>query len=248
MKKITCFFALFLVAFISNSFAQFEGKIDYHINEINDNGETDDSNTFTLFITSDRILISGEEAYSMAGSLETEGLLIRLDKEDFVLLTGDKQAMSISKAGITSFVNMFGNAEEMQEETDDVGISFENTGEMKTIEGYTAEKFVFMDEDEPNKKTVVWMTRDLDINWGMLAEPWGNSLRFFTGDNLPSGLIFEKGYFPVRMQHYEDETLKSEAVAEISSSAVDPSIVQISSDVTVKSLSQYMFQQMREEQ
>ncbi|MDZ7772133.1 MAG: hypothetical protein U5K31_05240 [Balneolaceae bacterium] len=39
---------------------------------------------------------------------QTEGVLVRLDFEDFVFLTGNDMALTISKADITSFTRMFG--------------------------------------------------------------------------------------------------------------------------------------------
>ncbi len=250
MKKLTCLLALFLMIFAANSYAQFEGKISYILYELDDSGEKEEEK-FTLFITPQRILVQSDEAFGMPGSFKTQGLLIRLDKKDFVFLTGDKTAMSITKSGITSMMNMFGAmAEQGQEEIEEdinSNFTFNNTGETDTFAGYDVEKFVFKPNDR-NEKVVLWMTNDINIHWGMLAEPWGESLSFMTDENVPKELVFQENYLPLRATFYEDGQIKGGMTAEIETTDIAREMVQISPDVQVRSLSEYMFQMMRQQQ
>ncbi len=249
MKKITCLLALFLTVFAANSFAQFEGEITYTLYEINDSGDREEEESFTAYITPQRILIQGEEAVNMAGHFKTGGLLIRLDKKDFVFLTGDTTAMKITKSGITSFMNMFGAMDDMKNESEETGdYTFKKTGETDDFGGYTAQKFIYKSNNGENNKVVIWMTRDININWGMLAEPWGNSMSFMTDKDLPFKLIKEEGYLPIRATFYEDGEISGGLSAAVKETDVAQSVVQIPPEVTVTSLSQYMFQMMRQNQ
>lgn len=248
MKKILLLPALFVLVFASNSFAQFEGKITYTFQEADEEGEQD-KEQFTAWFTPDRILLQADEAMSMAGSFKTEGLLIRLDKKDFVFMTGDKTAMAISKAGITSFMNMFGEMSEQgrePEEETQTDFSFEKTGDTKTINGYEAHKFVFKGNE--NEKGIIWMTSEIDINWGMLAEPWGDSVSFLTDESLPTEYIFEKGWLPLKATFYEGGQVSGRMTATVKEMNVAESMVSLAADVQVKNLSEYMFQIMRQQQ
>ncbi len=251
MKKFACLLTLLLTVFAANLQAQFEGKIIYTFYEMNDSGERDEEEYFTAYITPQRILIQSEESFSMAGSFKTEGLLIRLDKKDFVFLTGDTSAMKITKAGITSFMNMFGEMAKMEHEMEEdmkKDFTFKNTGEIETFGGYSAKKFVYKSNDEENGKAVIWMTQDININWGMLAEPWGDSVQFMTSGNWPTNSIFQKGYLPLRGTYYEDGKVAGGFSAVVKRTDLAQSMVQIAPEVTVKSLSEYLFQMMRQQQ
>lgn len=254
MKKIFFLPALFVLLFSTNSFAQFEGKISYTFQEIGENSEKD-KEKFSIYFTPDRILLQPDEAMNMAGSFKTGGLLIRLDKKDFVFMTGDKTAMTISKAGITSFMNMFG---EMAAETkkgaggseEDIkaNFTFEKTEETKTINGYEAHKFVFKSKGEESGKGIIWMTSEININWGMLAEPWGDSVSFLTNRDLPTKYIFEKGWVPLKAAFYEGGQVSGRMTTVVKETDIPKSMVRLSSDIQVRSLSEYMFQMMRQQQ
>jgi hypothetical protein len=179
------------------------------------------------------------------GNIKTEGVLIRLDFEDFVFLTGDDKAMQISKSDITSMMNMFGGGNDIDEDTD---INYEKTGETQTIKGYSTEKFVFREQDNQDDYAVVWMTRDLNINWGMLAESWGNQLDVKIYESLPTGLIFKEGYFPLKVETYDSGSLQMLTEAEeISKSSIAKAMVQIPSGVDVLSFQDYLFQRLSEQ-
>lgn len=246
-KRSPILLALFLI-FVSAdyTYAQFEGKVVYSSYEI-ESGEKVNKDRFTMFVTADRILLQGENSYNFMGDIKTEGVLIRLDFEDFVFLTGDEKALKISKTDITSMMNMFGDGGETKSDSD-LEIGYEKTGEAEMINGYSSEKFIFSEEDEPNDYVEVWMTRDLTVNWGMLAEPWGNDIDGMIDGDFPISLIFEDGYFPLRIEAYRDGELKSVTeTEEINESSIAKAMVQIPSGVAVLSLQNYLFQKLSEQ-
>lgn len=244
MKKLSVLFLLLFCFSLSQGFAQFEGKIVFNNYDIESGSREKGDDSFTMYITPDRMLVQGENSYNVQGNFKTEGLLIRHKERDFVFLTGDKTAMKITKEGITSFMNMFGDDTDQDVKKAESDFNYTRTGESKNISGYNAEKFVFTSDDSDDK-VEVWMTKGLDINWGILAEPWGDNLQFITSDELPFNLIFEEGYFPVAWHQYEDGELTESIEAEISSSPVASSVVEIASDIKVVSLQDYIFEQMR---
>lgn len=238
--------SLFLFMSADYSFAQFEGKVSYSSYEVKSSGEMKKNDNFTMYVTSDRILLQGDNSYDFMGNITTEGVLIRLDHEDFVFLTGDDKALQISKADITSMMNMFGS--ETSEKNRGADIGYKKTGETQTINGYTSEKFLFSENDDEDDYAEVWMTRELKINWGMLAEPWGDRVEGMVSGDFPITLIFEDGYFPVKISSYESGKLKTVTEAdEISASSIAKAMVQVPSGVSVLSFQDYLFQRLSEQ-
>lgn len=234
---------------ISTAVAQFEGQIVFDSYDVAENGTRQQNDQFTMYVTKDRILLEGEKKYNLMGSIKTEGILVRLDFEDFVFLNGEETALKISRKDITSMMNMFGsgstngNRNAVNEE-----INYEKTGENKTLKGYECEKFIFRDEEDPNEHAVVWMTRDLGINWGMLSESWGDNELNMLGDDLSFDLIFKDGYFPLMMEAYQSGELTGVTEASrISQSNIARAMVQIPSGVKVLSFQDYLFSKMSEQ-
>jgi hypothetical protein len=251
MKKATYFLsAVLLVAcFTQPASAQFEGKITYNSYEYSPEGSQEKQDEFTMYVTSDRILLQGEKKYDFMGSIQTEGVLVRLDFEDFVFLTGDEKALKISKADITSMMNMFDNGENASKEVADKGedINFERTNESTTIRGYKCEKFIFRDEDNENEHTEVWMTKDLQMNWGMLAEPWSGSAEALIS-SFPMDLVFKEKYFPVKVDVFRNDKMISRLEAtDINTSSIAKAIVQVPSGIQILSFQDFLFQKMSEQ-
>lgn len=247
MKKQSSLFFTLLLLFLTTDYAhaQFEGKVVYNSYEL-ESGEKVNRDRFTMFVTPDRILLQGDNSYDFMGNIKTEGVLIRLDFEDFVFLTGKDKALKISKMDITSMMNLFGgNSDEKGSDTE---INYERTGERENINGFDSEKFIFSDEENNGDYVTVWMTQDLKFNWGMLAEPWGDGVEGMISGDFPISLIFEEGYFPLRIESYQSGVLKTVTEAgEINESSIAKAMVQIPSGVSVLSLQNYLFQQLSEQ-
>ena len=251
MKKASYYLsAIVMVAcFTQPATAQFEGQISFTSYEYSAEGTEQKQDEFTMFLTPDRILLQGDKKYEFMGSIQTEGVLVRLDFEDFVFLTGDKKALKISKSDITSMMSMFNNGSSSESEAVEKGedINYERTNETNTIKGYHCEKFIFRDEENENEYSEVWMTKELNVNWGMLAEPWSGSAQAIV-NSLPMDLIFKEKYFPVKMDFFRNNKMVSRMEAtEISQSSVARAMVQVPSGVQVLSFQDYLFQQMSEQ-
>lgn len=250
MKKTTYYLSavLMVACFTQPVSAQFEGEITYSSYEYSGEGTEEGRDEFTLFITPERILLQGDKKYEFMGSIRTEGVLVRLDFQDFVFLTGDEQVLKISKSDITSMMNMFDNGQNPQkvaEETEDV--TYEKTGETASIQGYDCEKFIFREKEDENAYTAVWMTKGLKVNWGMLAEPWSGKADTII-NNFPMDLVFKDNYFPLRVESYENNNLVSRLEAtEVNASSVARAMVKVPSGVKVLSFQDYLFQKMSEQ-
>lgn len=248
MKKATYYVSAMLMAacFTQPAAAQFEGEITYNSYEYTEGNKTS-GDSFMLYITPERILLQGEKKYDFMESLKTDGVLVRLDSQDFVFLTGGDEALKIAKTDITSLMNMFNNGSNGGEALDeDYDIQQNRTGETQTIKGYRSEKFVFRDEEDPDQNySEVWMTNEIDVNWGMLAEPWGEDTDALISDDFPIDLVLKENYFPLKLEAYKDGKLTSALEAtEIKQASVDPAMTEVPSGVKVLSMQEYLFQKM----
>lgn len=225
--------------------AQFEGRILYDSYEVDASGEKRKGDRFTMHVTRERILLQGENKYDFIGSIQTEGVLVRLDHEDFVFLTGGTEALKISKADITAMMNMLGSDGKGETEPD---VTYRRTGEKKTIKGYDCEKFLFTDAGNPSRTSEIWMTKNVDINWGMLSGFLSHRTEELLGGDLPFNLIFEEGYFPLAIKSYRNGSLTGTMEAtEVSQSSVARAMVQVPPGVKVLSFQDYLFQKMSQQ-
>ena len=247
-KKFLAFSSvLFFLFSLSSVQAQFEGKIVFDSYEVSPDGSRKQIDQYNLFITNDRILLDGNKKYNVVGSIQTEGVLVRLDFEDFVFLNGEETALKISKQDITSMMNFFtnGNSENI---VDGEQLNYRKTGERKVIKGYSTEEFIFTDRDNSNDYAVVWMTDNLKVDWGMLSEKWGNADLDMLGEDLSFDLVFKEGYFPLLMEAYRAGELRElTEVSHISESSIARAMVQIPSGVKVLSFQDYLFSKMSEQ-
>lgn len=248
MKKATYYLSAMLMAacFTQPASAQFEGEITYNSYDYTAGGE-EKGDEFTLYITPERILLKGEKKYDFMESLKTEGVLVRLDSQDFVFLTGGNEVLKIAKTDITSLMNMFNNGNRTREALEeDYNIQQDRTGETQTIQGYQSEQFIFRDKADPdNNYSVVWMTKEIDVNWGMLAEPWGDNADALLSDDFPMDLIFKENYFPLKLEAYKNGDLTSALEAkDVNTSPIAPETVEVPSGIKVLSMQEYLFREM----
>lgn len=248
MKKLSLLTILFFSFSFGQAFAQFEGKIQINTYEMESGEKVKDDDSFTLFVTADRIFLTGDKGYKVRGQFEAEGIMVRQKEKDFVFLTGKDRAMQITKAGITSFINLFGGDTKGNGAQSESNIKVTNTGETKTVDGYVSEKFIITDKKNPQVHSEAWMTKGIDINWGILAESWSDNMQGFTGSDLPLNIIFDDGYFPIRWEQYKNDEMTLVSEAEVTKTDIARSMVEISPDVQIVNLQQYMIQQMRKNQ
>ncbi|MDZ7683142.1 MAG: DUF4412 domain-containing protein [Fodinibius sp.] len=133
----------------------------------------------------------------------------------------------------------------MAEKGDD--INYERTDDAATIKGYSCEKFIFYDKDNENSHTEVWMTKDLQVNWGMLAESWSGNAEAIIS-SLPTDLVFKEKYFPLKIEVFQNDKLTSRLEAtDVNESSVARAMVQVPSGVEVLNFQDYLFQKMSEQ-
>lgn len=220
--------------------AQFEGQISMDIFSTN-NGKTE-TNTLNLFSTPNRIFIQGEDDVNLANTFNSGGLLIRNDKKDFIVMMENNDALQVTKAEIEGLFKMLFSWESEPNTTEKDRINFNYTGKEKKINGYATTELQIFDNDDKSVVSV-WLTPEVDINWGMMAEPWQN----LSGDvdravnGLTRQAIFQGKNFPMLVEITKKG--KTETVMKVNSikkSPIAKAMVEVPTGVNIIGVFEFM--------
>lgn len=242
---------LFILAlsYSTSVFAQFEGQITMNLyGESNGQKEVSELN---LYATADRIMIKGEEDLTVMGQVNAGGLLIRNDMKDFVIMTEKDKALQATKAGIESIVEMMFSwaGESAASSSSEPETEYEFTDRTKTILGHETTELIIKSTEDPNSHLSVWLTPDIDINWGMLAEPWKGMPKSIDREinGMSQDVIFKGKNFPLMIEAVEgDEREMVMEVKNVNRSSIAKAMVEVPSGVTLISLQEYIFNMMME--
>lgn len=243
-------FALLFSMMASSVYAQFEGQITLNIYS-NDNGQVE-TNELNLYATADRIMINGEDQFDIMDNVTTDGLLIRNDQKDFILMTGENEALQVSKVEIEGMVEMLaswsGESESSSSNSPKTKYSFSDR--TKTILGFEAAEMIVQDAENPEKHLSVWLTPDIKVNWGMLGERWNNMPESIDREinGVAKEVIFTGQNFPLMIEAVEGESRSTiMEVSSVNESSVAKAMVEIPSGVSLMSFKDYVFRMMMEQ-
>lgn len=234
-----------------NAQAQFEGQISMDLYSY-DNDQMDTSE-LNLFVTGNRIMLKGEESFDLMDQMSTDGLLIRNDMKDFIVMTGNNKALQVTKVEIEGLVNMFSNwggNDPQGSSSKEVNTDYSFSDRTQTILGYEAAEMIVKDMDKPGKYLSIWLTPDIKINWGMLGEKWKNMPDNIDKEinGMSQQIIFKDRNFPLKIEAVEGNkrTLIMEAKM-VNESSIAKAMVEVPSGTVLMSFRDYIFQKMMEQ-
>ncbi|MCR9133304.1 MAG: DUF4412 domain-containing protein [bacterium] len=235
-------FAMF--SFSHTVHAQFEGQISMTIYN-QENGDITEENVVNLYITQERILIKGEDKINISdGMMEASGILIRSDMRDFVIMMGEKEALRFTKEeleGMFSMINMMSGGEMDKSDSD---MNYTYTNEVRTIEGLQATELRVYGKEQKNYLSI-WLTNDLDIDWGMLSEPWKNVPGSMSGQVNQMTQEFKSRNFPLLIEVTEKgETSTIFEVTKVKKSRIAKDMVEMPAGLQLVSLQEMIMKAM----
>ncbi len=247
IKSILLTITLFLLS--APLYAQFEGEIKFEVHD-RSNGNTDVTQ-LSLTTTKDRLFIDSAAKVNVVSGLQTDGILIRNDLQDFVFRTDENEALKVSKSdldGLIQLINRFqgGSSKSASKEKFDWETRVEESGKTRTIHGYTTNEFILKGEKE-NQYVSIWLTDQIKVNWGLLLDFWYESGENFTDSDIPIELVINRNSFPLLIHVYDkDEVVYSANVTGINTRNFDRSIVELSEDVRLIGFSDMMMNMFRQ--
>ncbi len=224
--------------------AQFEGQISMSIYNYDD-GVPTDTEVINLYTTQERILIKGEDVINISdGMMEASGILIRSDMKDFVVMMGEKEALRFTKEeleGMFSMISMMSGGAESEPKTN---TNYRYTNEVRTIQGLKTTE-LRVENDDQNGYLSIWLTNELDIDWGMLTEPWNNVPTSFSGQVNQMTQEFKSRNFPMQIQVTErGKTHTIFEVTDVRASRIAKDMVEMPAGLELMSLQQMMMKAM----
>jgi hypothetical protein len=225
----------------------FEGTLVFQSYEL-ENGEMEESGAFTLICNQNRMrfITDGEKASSdMLPGIESDQILIRHDKKDFVIFTGSNEALSITK---TDIEGLFGMMKAFMGETPDTDTSTEDnvnltkTGQSETFNGNRASEWIYTGQE--GEQVHLWLSENLKINWGMFKEPWFSNMS--SELSSPFGRIIDEGYVPLKVEVYKegDLTMVLET-QQVNQQRIPDSELDVPAGITMRTLQQMMMEQFQ---
>lgn len=250
MSKFVTKLLILFFAFISiseKSSAQFEGEIFFRAFEPENTAETE---RFMQFIaTAERIYLSSNDQYRVFAGMDANGILVRNDHNDFVFISGETDALRISREDVDGLANLIermkGSSNVNQNQFDWDG-SLQETGEVKTISGHRTEQIIVYDESN-NSYVSVWLTDAIKINWGILHETWYNSMSKFVKMELPIEVFMNRNSFPLQIEYYRDDKLVSVVEAtRVNRRSIENQLVDVPAGAKMLGITDFMMRMMRE--
>jgi len=237
-----------LFAALSQVFAQFEGTVSYTRYTIDETSKKQEKNgDMQMIVTPQRIMLKNMgnvSDVSIMGGGSTEGVLIRLDKEDFIFMTGNREALKISQADIqnlSGFMRGFSAKEENSSQ-----LELKKTEDTKKMHGFTARKYILTDRETPNMLIETWLSKDININWGMLSDKWINDVGNLLGSG--SGALdhfLRENALPMLIQKYEnDEMTEKMEVTKIEQKQIPAAWIDVPNGTSVLTLQQFMMKKL----
>lgn len=214
MKSLNIlFFASLLILTLQQEvlFAQFEGEIQFEMREQAD--ESSPKKEMRFVFTNDRIYIDSNVSLNVMSGLSTNGILVRNDMKDFILMTGNNEAIQIAKSEIESVMTMFDRLQgrsNVQPKPFAWDERVYETGESQIIHGYTTHQYIMREENDDNYISV-WLTNEIKVNWGLLHESWYSTGQSRFENEIPIEMVMNHTSFPLLVEVFKNDVVKFSA-------------------------------------
>ncbi len=246
-KNIITFLLPFILVFSflpDTAAAQFEGEIVFRAYEPE---RAENPQRYVQFIaTPERIHLSSQDRYKVFSGMDANGFLVRNDRNDFVFISGEDDALRISKEDVNSLANLIermqGSAASQQQFDWDGRMQV--TGETKTIAGHRTEQIKVYEENSENYVSV-WLTDEIKVNWGILENSWHHSLSKVVEIDLPIEVFMNRQSFPLQMEFYRNDALETVVEAtQVHRRSIDRKLVEIPEGVKMLGITDLMMKMM----
>lgn len=233
---------------INLSWAQFEGEILFNLSEVSK--EDGRNSSMLLVFTKERIYINSSDDLNVMAGLNTSGILVRNDFQDFVLTIDNNEGLQIARSdleNLTSMINRLQGRTDVQQTPFAWDEKVVETNNTKDIQGYRAQQFI-LNGDQPNEYVSIWLTDQIKVNWGLLMDAWHSTGKRQFDNEIPIEIVMNKTSFPLLVEVYrENEVVYLAESVSINKDQFDRSKVEISSDMKLLSLADLMMNFFRQQ-
>ncbi|MEX2435411.1 MAG: hypothetical protein WD735_01935 [Balneolaceae bacterium] len=248
--KLHIFSLPILLSFVISPalYAQFEGEIEYRI--YNPAEIENKEKSLSLTFTKDRLFIQSDDNVDVMNGVSTNGILIRSDLQDFVLLTSPDEAVKVAKSDLDGLVSMMNRFRESPEKTENKPFEWDEkvieTGRIRTLNGYRTKEFTLMGGEDYDIISV-WLTDEIKADWGLLMQTWYDTGVTELGENIPVELVMNKNSFPLLVEVIkENRIIFSAEATNVNNTSFDRSVTEVSDSIKLLSFSDVMMNMFRQ--
>lgn len=207
LRPLLCFLFALLV-FESSAFAQFEGEISFRVT--NSNQQTSEPVQMEMTFTQNRIFIDSNVSMDVMAGLRAKGVLVRHDKQDFVVITNEDEGLQVAKSDLESLVKLMnqmqGRKENANLEPFPWAERLVETGEERQIHGYNTQQFILKGEQE-GEYVSVWLTDEIIVDWGLLSDAWYAIGSKQVEQEVPIEIVMNNQSFPLLVESYVNDRI-----------------------------------------
>lgn len=249
MRSRLFFLFIFILTLPWNSaFAQFEGEIKFRV--FNPDQQSEETVQMDMTFTKNRIFINSNTSTSVMAGLEAQGVLVRHDLQDFVVVTSQQEALKVAKSDLENLVNLMNRMQGREGTNVSQPFPWEDrlveTGEQRDILGYNAHLFLLKGNKE-GEYASIWLSDEITVDWGLLADAWYAIGSKQLDQEVPIEIVMNNRSFPLLIEAYENNQLvfKAESVS-IDEDTFDRSKTRLSPDLKVIGLTDLMMNMFRQ--
>lgn len=246
--RLTLFFIIILSVLGEPAFNQFEGEVLFRV--FNTDQQSEQITQMGLTFTEDRIFVDSNATVDVMAGLRAQGVLVRHDLQDFVVITDQQEALKVSKSDLENLGNLLnrmrGHEEVAEKQAFPWEERLEETGNERNILGYDAQQFILKGNKE-GEYASVWLTDEISVKWGLLSDAWYTIGSKQMDQEVPIEVVMNNRSFPLLVEAYENEHLvfKAEAFA-INNDSFDRSKTELSSNMKLIGLTDLMMNMFRQ--
>lgn len=221
--------------------AQFSGMI-YYTFEHSDNVDLQ-MDDMVIITDKDRMLIQSSDAFSLMNGTESSSILIRNDKEDFVIGMDAERSLVLAKTDLDMFMQLTQQLRNVRDSAKTSG-SAGGRGEANGADGSNGEgsngagganaslagltfeetgntqrfhgykaKEMKVQFEKPGDYMLFWYSDDFSGNWSMLSHLWATFGREIFEDASPIEWVMEREIFPLKVELFRGDNLLYSAEA-----------------------------------
>lgn len=230
------------------AFAQFEGEIRFQV--YNADQESQETVQMEMTFTENRIFVDSNVSMNVMAGLQAQGVLVRHDLEDFIVITSQQEALKVAKSDLENLVQLMNRMQGTEEKTGNEPFPWEErvveTGEQRDILGYTTHQFV-LKGDKDSDYTSVWLTDEISVDWGLLLDAWYSIGSKQIDHEVPVEMVMNNRSFPLLVETYENDQLvfRAESVS-VNEDSFDRSRTRLSPNLKLIGLTDLMMNMFRQ--
>ena len=224
----------------------FSGSFTLKATQYDADGQAVREANLPMIVSPNRIRMIGInrlDPTAVTRNIGSNDVLIRLDQQDFVFQTSEKEAMVLKKQELQLMMNMFGSTTTTSTPTQPAAnLSVRQTSETKSIQGYTTTKVIMIDRDK-QQEYHAWIANDLDVNLGMLTESWTVALPLKDISSFTQA--FDRTGTPLLVETFKDNKKVSQVEMLQINTRFDRSQLEVPAGVKLVTLQEMMLNRMR---